>query len=104
MLLEALGGAREGRAADREQVERVHDPAYVGLIAGLEQETWLDADTRGRADVVGSRAPCGRLCDGGGRARRLRARAAAGTPCASGSRDGVLRLRVDRDRRAPCAG
>ena len=45
MLLEALGGAREGRAADREQVERVHDPAYVGLIAGLEQETWLDADT-----------------------------------------------------------
>jgi acetoin utilization deacetylase AcuC-like enzyme len=45
VLLEALGGAREGRAADREQVERVHDPAYVGLIAGLEEETWLDADT-----------------------------------------------------------
>jgi acetoin utilization deacetylase AcuC-like enzyme len=45
VLLEALGGAREGRAADRGQIERVHDPGYVAQVAGLEQDTWLDADT-----------------------------------------------------------
>ena len=45
MLLDALGGAGEGRAAERAQVERVHDAAYVAQIAGLEHETWLDPDT-----------------------------------------------------------
>ncbi len=47
MLLEALGGARHGRRATRAQIERVHDPAYVDLIASLDEETWLDGDTLG---------------------------------------------------------
>jgi acetoin utilization deacetylase AcuC-like enzyme len=47
VLLDALGGAREGAAASREQVERVHDPAYVEQLASLERETWLDGDTIG---------------------------------------------------------
>jgi acetoin utilization deacetylase AcuC-like enzyme len=46
-LLEALGGARHGRRATREQIERVHDPAYVEAIASLDEETWLDGDTLG---------------------------------------------------------
>ena len=36
---------REGSPASREEVERVHDPAYVGKIEQLEHETWLDGDT-----------------------------------------------------------
>jgi acetoin utilization deacetylase AcuC-like enzyme len=48
VLLEALGGAtRHGRRATRGQIERVHDPAYVDLIASLDEETWLDGDTLG---------------------------------------------------------
>jgi acetoin utilization deacetylase AcuC-like enzyme len=36
---------REGSPASREEIERVHDPAYVGAIEQLEHETWLDGDT-----------------------------------------------------------
>ena len=45
MLLEALGGAREGAPATRAQIERVHEPAYVELVASLDHEAWLDGDT-----------------------------------------------------------
>jgi acetoin utilization deacetylase AcuC-like enzyme len=47
VLLEALGGAREGEPATRAQVERVHAPAYVDQLASLAEETWLDGDTIG---------------------------------------------------------
>ena len=47
MLLEAFGGEREGAAATRAQVERVHAPPYVELLASLEEERWLDGDTIG---------------------------------------------------------
>jgi acetoin utilization deacetylase AcuC-like enzyme len=35
----------EAAPAPRETIERVHEPAYVELIAALEAETWFDADT-----------------------------------------------------------
>lgn len=44
-LLEALGPAVEGRAATREQLERVHVPAYLDAVAALSDEVWLDGDT-----------------------------------------------------------
>ena len=47
VLLEALGGARDCGRASREQIERVHDAAYVEAIASLREETWLDGDTLG---------------------------------------------------------
>ena len=37
----------EGRAATREEVERIHHAAYVEAIAALGVETWLDGDTLG---------------------------------------------------------
>jgi acetoin utilization deacetylase AcuC-like enzyme len=37
----------EGGRASREAIERVHDPAYVELIAGLGEARWLDGDTIG---------------------------------------------------------
>ena len=37
--------AREGRRATRAEIERVHDPAYVGSVVALEDERWLDGDT-----------------------------------------------------------
>jgi acetoin utilization deacetylase AcuC-like enzyme len=45
VLLEALGGAHEGAPATRAQIERVHEPAYVELVASLDHEAWLDGDT-----------------------------------------------------------
>jgi acetoin utilization deacetylase AcuC-like enzyme len=45
ILLQALGGARHGAHASREQIERVHDPDYVDAIATLREEAWLDGDT-----------------------------------------------------------
>jgi acetoin utilization deacetylase AcuC-like enzyme len=45
ILLEALGGARDGIRASREQIERIHDAAYVESIASIREETWLDGDT-----------------------------------------------------------
>lgn len=47
LLLEALGPARDGRRATREQIERAHLPAYVELVASLDEEVWLDGDTLG---------------------------------------------------------
>jgi acetoin utilization deacetylase AcuC-like enzyme len=47
VLLDELGGAREGAPASRAQVERVHSPRYVELLASLQRETWLDGDTIG---------------------------------------------------------
>jgi acetoin utilization deacetylase AcuC-like enzyme len=37
--------AREGRRAARDEIELVHDPAYVGAVVALEDEVWLDGDT-----------------------------------------------------------
>jgi len=34
-----------GAAASGEQIERVHEPAYVASIGALVEDTWLDADT-----------------------------------------------------------
>jgi len=45
ILLEALGDARRGAHASREQIERVHDPGYADAIASIHDETWLDGDT-----------------------------------------------------------
>jgi acetoin utilization deacetylase AcuC-like enzyme len=45
ILLESLGGGRDGIRASREQIERVHDTAYVEAIASIHTETWLDGDT-----------------------------------------------------------
>jgi acetoin utilization deacetylase AcuC-like enzyme len=45
VLLGALGGAREAARATRAQIERVHDPGYVDVVASLREETWLDGDT-----------------------------------------------------------
>jgi acetoin utilization deacetylase AcuC-like enzyme len=45
VLLDAMGGARRATHASREQIERVHDAAYVETIATLREEEWLDGDT-----------------------------------------------------------
>jgi acetoin utilization deacetylase AcuC-like enzyme len=45
VLLDALGGAREGRSAARDEVERVHTSRYLDSLASLERDTWLDGDT-----------------------------------------------------------
>jgi acetoin utilization deacetylase AcuC-like enzyme len=37
--------AQEGRRATREEIELVHDAAYVGSVVALEDEAWLDGDT-----------------------------------------------------------
>jgi acetoin utilization deacetylase AcuC-like enzyme len=34
-----------GAAASSEQIERVHEPAYVASIGAILEDTWLDADT-----------------------------------------------------------
>jgi acetoin utilization deacetylase AcuC-like enzyme len=34
-----------GAAASSEQIERVHEPAYVESIGAILEDTWLDADT-----------------------------------------------------------
>ena len=34
-----------GSAATGEQIERLHDPAYVGAVDAIVEDTWLDADT-----------------------------------------------------------
>jgi acetoin utilization deacetylase AcuC-like enzyme len=45
--LAGLGPAVEGRAATRDEIERVHARAYVEAVERLEAETWLDGDTLG---------------------------------------------------------
>jgi acetoin utilization deacetylase AcuC-like enzyme len=47
VLLDALGPVAEGRPATREEIERVHAPAYVDMIERLYEEVWLDGDTLG---------------------------------------------------------
>jgi acetoin utilization deacetylase AcuC-like enzyme len=42
-----MGEFVTGRAATRDEIERVHDPAYVDVIARLAVETLLDPDTVG---------------------------------------------------------
>ncbi|MGL6278638.1 MAG: histone deacetylase family protein [Gaiella sp.] len=45
VLLEAFPERELGSPAGREQIEVVHDPAYVARVAGITSETWFDADT-----------------------------------------------------------
>jgi acetoin utilization deacetylase AcuC-like enzyme len=45
MILSVLGPTRDCRRASREQIERVHSPSYVEVIATLEDEVWLEGDT-----------------------------------------------------------
>jgi acetoin utilization deacetylase AcuC-like enzyme len=42
VLLEAFPDARQGRAADRAAIERVHAPAYLDALAAVEEPSWLD--------------------------------------------------------------
>jgi acetoin utilization deacetylase AcuC-like enzyme len=44
-LQKRFPGFVEGHAATREQLERVHAPAYVESIATIHGEAWLDPDT-----------------------------------------------------------
>ncbi|HXG75052.1 MAG TPA: histone deacetylase [Gaiellaceae bacterium] len=44
-LHERFPDFREGRAATRAEVERVHDPGYVAAVDAIRAETWLDGDT-----------------------------------------------------------
>ena len=44
-LQAAFPGYVRARAASREEIERVHDSAYVDFIAGVAASTWLDPDT-----------------------------------------------------------
>jgi acetoin utilization deacetylase AcuC-like enzyme len=45
VLLAAFPNARQGRAAERDAVERVHAPEYLDVLATLTQPTMFDADT-----------------------------------------------------------
>jgi len=45
VLYERFPDSVEGRPATREQIERVHDPAYVRSVEGLDAEVLLDPDT-----------------------------------------------------------
>jgi acetoin utilization deacetylase AcuC-like enzyme len=45
VLLDSVGPYVEGRLATREEIERVHDPAYVQAISAVDREVWLDGDT-----------------------------------------------------------
>ena len=82
MLLEALGGARDGKPATRAQVERVHDAGYLEQLASLERETWLDGDTIAGPSSCSTSPTCGwqptrsnRKSDGAG-LERIEGRAA----------------------------
>ncbi len=44
-LLERFPGFVHGEKADRVQIERVHDGAYVDAVDAILDETWLDEDT-----------------------------------------------------------
>ncbi len=44
-ILDIAGPYVEGRAATREEIEHVHEPAYVDAIAAVDREVWLDGDT-----------------------------------------------------------
>ncbi|HEX4745364.1 MAG TPA: histone deacetylase [Gaiellaceae bacterium] len=44
-LQERFPGYVHGHPAAPEDIERVHDPAYVAAIDGIRDDTWLDPDT-----------------------------------------------------------
>jgi len=44
-LLDRFPGYVHGRQADRAQIERVHDSAYVDAVDAILEEVWLDEDT-----------------------------------------------------------
>ena len=44
-MLEAFPDAREGHAAERTAVERVHAPDYLDVLAALKEPHWFDPDT-----------------------------------------------------------
>ncbi len=44
-LLERFPGVAVARSATRAEIERVHADWYVSAIAGIDEDTWLDADT-----------------------------------------------------------
>jgi acetoin utilization deacetylase AcuC-like enzyme len=44
-LLRAFPDAREGRAAGRTALERVHAPEYLDVLATLKEPHWFDPDT-----------------------------------------------------------
>jgi acetoin utilization deacetylase AcuC-like enzyme len=44
-LQERFADYRHGKAADRTQIERVHDPGYVDSVGAIVDDTWLDSDT-----------------------------------------------------------
>jgi acetoin utilization deacetylase AcuC-like enzyme len=44
-LQQRFPGYTHGRACEREQIEAVHDDAYVRAVDALREDTWLDADT-----------------------------------------------------------
>jgi acetoin utilization deacetylase AcuC-like enzyme len=44
-LLEHFPGFVRGRPAERSQIERVHDGAYIDAIGAVRDEIWLDPDT-----------------------------------------------------------
>ena len=45
VLLDSIDEWSEAEPATREQVERCHTSAYVDLVRGLREPTWLDGDT-----------------------------------------------------------
>ena len=44
-LLERFPGFREGHAATREQIGRVHSVEHVEAVESIDREVWLDGDT-----------------------------------------------------------
>jgi acetoin utilization deacetylase AcuC-like enzyme len=45
VLLQAFPAAREGQAAERIALERVHAPEYLDVLATLTEPHWFDSDT-----------------------------------------------------------
>jgi acetoin utilization deacetylase AcuC-like enzyme len=45
VLLEAVGDWEEAAPASAADIERCHSPAYVELVRGITEPTWLDGDT-----------------------------------------------------------
>ena len=73
-LQAAFGHLREGALAERDDLERVHDPAYLDRIEQLEDGDRARRGHDRRADELGGGAARRGMCDRGGRGRRLRPR------------------------------
>ena len=104
LLLESVGPARTGRAATREQVERVHQPEYLDMLAGLTEEGWLDGDSIAGPTTLEAALLAAGCALEAAETRSLRARPSAGPPRAARSSDGVLLRRERRRCGAPCTG